>query len=105
MKLDLTKGLKVYVNASFAGDWNQAWNKEPSSVLSRTGLVIKYADCLIIWASKLQTEITLSTTDADYVALSHALREAIPLMNLLNEIKDSINIAGEEEAEFKCTVH
>eukprot|EP00957_Ditylum_brightwellii_P092459 7040778-Ditylum_brightwellii.AAC.1 len=37
----------------------------------------------------------LSTTEAEYVALS----------NLLNEIKDSINIAGEEKAEFKCTVH
>eukprot|EP00957_Ditylum_brightwellii_P076519 5816071-Ditylum_brightwellii.AAC.1 len=84
MKPDLTKGLEVYDDASFAGDWNQAWN------------------CPIVWTSKLQTEITLSTTEAEYVALSHALREAIPLINLLNEIKDSINIAREEKAEFKC---
>eukprot|EP00957_Ditylum_brightwellii_P023551 1777590-Ditylum_brightwellii.AAC.1 len=64
MKPDLTKGLEVYVDASFAGDWNQAWSEEASLVLSRTGFVIKYEDCPIIWASKLQTEITLSTTEA-----------------------------------------
>eukprot|EP00957_Ditylum_brightwellii_P168985 12862509-Ditylum_brightwellii.AAC.1 len=64
MKPDLTKGLEVYANASFVGDWNQAWSEEPSLVLSTAGFVIKYADCLIVWASKLQTEITLSTTEA-----------------------------------------
>eukprot|EP00957_Ditylum_brightwellii_P070064 5321255-Ditylum_brightwellii.AAC.1 len=64
MKPDLTKGLEVYVDASFVGDWNQAWSEEPSSVLLRTDFVIKYADCPIVWASKLQTEITLSTTEA-----------------------------------------
>jgi len=55
-------------------------------VLSRTGFIICYANCPIIWCSKLQTEIALSTAEAEYISLSHALREAIPIQNLAKEI-------------------
>ena len=44
----IEKSLEVFVDASFAGDWNSAWNEEPSSVMSRTGYVIKYGNCPII---------------------------------------------------------
>jgi hypothetical protein len=104
MRPDLSRGLEVYVDASFAGDWNQTWSEEPTSVLSRTGFMIKYANCPIVLTSKLQTEITLSTTESEYVALSHAMREAIPMMDLLNKIKESIRILGHDKAEFKCKV-
>ena len=40
-----------------------------------------------IWASKLQSQIALSTTEAEYLALSQALRDTIPVMELLQEIK------------------
>ena len=45
-----------------------------------------YAGCPITWSSKLQTEIALSTTEAEYIALSRAMREALPFMNLMQEI-------------------
>eukprot|EP00957_Ditylum_brightwellii_P177544 13523483-Ditylum_brightwellii.AAC.1 len=45
MRPDLRRGLEVYVDASFEGEWGQAWSDEPTSVLSRTGSVIKYANC------------------------------------------------------------
>eukprot|EP00957_Ditylum_brightwellii_P139859 10657204-Ditylum_brightwellii.AAC.1 len=32
------------------------------------------------------------------------MRETIPLMRLLNEVKGSVNISMNEKAEFKCTV-
>ena len=70
-----------------AGAWNTAWSEEPSSVMSRTGYVIKYTNCPIIWCSKLQTEIALSTTESEYIALSRSLRDAIPLMELLKELQ------------------
>ena len=35
----------------------------------------------------MQTLIALSTTEAEYIALSTALREVISLMHLLNELK------------------
>ena len=104
MKPDKNKGLEVYVDASFSGEWNESWSDEPSSVMSRTGYVIKYANCPIVWSSKLQTEITLSTTEAEYVALSQAMREVIPLINLLNEIKGSIRISSDSRPEFRCAV-
>ncbi len=36
----------------------------------------------------LQTEIALSTTEAEYVALSQAMRDVIPLLQLIEEIGD-----------------
>jgi hypothetical protein len=75
-----------WVDASFAGDWYQPDAMDnPLTAKSRTGYVIMYANCLILWASRIQTEIALSTTEAEYVALSQALREVIPLMNLIEE--------------------
>ena len=56
--------------------------------MSRTGFVIRYAGCPIGWCSKLQTEIALSTAEAEYIALSQALREVIPLMTLLQELNE-----------------
>ena len=53
------------------------------SHLSRTGYVIMYANCTIHWVSRLQTEIALSTAKAEYLALSQALRNVIPLTTLL----------------------
>jgi hypothetical protein len=53
---------------------------------SRTGYVIKYVGCPILWASKLQTEISLSSTESGYIALSQALREVTPIISLLKEL-------------------
>ena len=100
---DMTRGLEVYVDASFAGDWNNSWSEEPSSVMSRTGYIIKYPNCPIVWSSKLQTEITLSSTEAEYVALSQAMSEVTPLIKLLNEIKGSIRISEDSRPELRCT--
>jgi hypothetical protein len=50
--------------------------------------------CPIIWASKLQGETALSTTKAEYSACSEALRNVIPLMDLLEETTAlGINVA------------
>ena len=45
-----------------------------------------YAGCPLVWASKLQTEVALSTAESEYIALSTALREVIPAMNLMREL-------------------
>jgi Reverse transcriptase (RNA-dependent DNA polymerase)/GAG-pre-integrase domain len=79
----------VYVDASFTGDWdpeNADW--DPDTARSRTGYVILYASCPVIWASKLQSEIALSTTESEYLAISTATREVLPLMELIQEMKD-----------------
>ncbi|KAL7545779.1 hypothetical protein ACHAWF_009124 [Thalassiosira exigua] len=53
-----------------------------------------YANCPIYWVSKPQTEIALSTAEAEYIALSQALREIIPLMTLTKELAKALPIAS-----------
>ena len=85
---DPSRGLECYVDADFAGGWNKGDADDANSVMSRTGYVIMYSGCPILWCSKLQTEVALSTTAAEYIALSQALREVIPIMQLLKEINE-----------------
>ena len=85
-KPDASKGLECYVDADHAGGWAQNDPHDADNIYSRTGFVIKYANCPIFWSSKLQTEIALSTAEAEYIALSSALREVIPLITLLKEL-------------------
>jgi hypothetical protein len=85
-KVDKSKGLKVYADADFAGGWSVADSENAGNVLSTTGFVICYAVCPIVWCSKLQIKIALSTAEAEYIALSHALCETIPIQNLIKEI-------------------
>ena len=39
-----------------------------------------------MWSSKLQTEIALSTTEAEYIALSTMMRTLLPMRQLLTEV-------------------
>ncbi len=85
-KPDTTKGLECYVHADFAGGWSQANSDNAKNVLSRTGYIITYAGYPIHWVSCLQTEIALSTAEAEYIALSQSLRDVLPLISLLEEL-------------------
>ena len=68
---DRAKSLEVYADADFSGNWNKNTAEHDSSTAkSRTGYIILYAGCPIIWCSKLQTQVSLSTTEAEYVSLS-----------------------------------
>jgi hypothetical protein len=55
---------------------------------------------LIVWATRLQTVFALSTTEAKYIALSTALRNVIPMMDQLSELKDN-----SYDVQNKPTVH
>jgi hypothetical protein len=60
--------------------------------------------CPIQWSSKLQTEIALSTTEAEYIALSQAMRELLPLRRLLLEIALAMELPGVKDSVIKSTV-
>eukprot|EP00957_Ditylum_brightwellii_P176467 13438623-Ditylum_brightwellii.AAC.1 len=83
---DPSLGTQLFVDADFAGHWSKADADNPENVMSRTGFVIMYAGCPVLWQSKLQTKIALSTAEAEYIALSSAMREVVPFMNLLEEL-------------------
>ena len=101
---DLTQSLHCFVDADFAGGWSQADSENADNVLSRTGYVIMYADCPILWVSRLQTEIALSTAEAEYIALSQSLRDVIPLITLLKEI-NTVFPVHVKTPTFVCKVH
>jgi hypothetical protein len=94
LKADPSKSFEVHVDCDFAGNWvkDDAMN-DPSTAKSRTGYIISYGGCPVLWASKLQTEVVLSSTESEYVGLSESLRVTIVMMNLLAEMKSvGINI-------------
>jgi len=101
---DRSKGLECYVDANFAGGWTQANASNAENVLSRTGYVIMYASCPILWVSRLQTEIALSTAEAEYIALSQALCDVIPLITLLKEV-NTVFPVHVKSPTFVCKVH
>jgi hypothetical protein len=93
---------EVYADADFSGLWGAIDSSDPVSSKSRTGFVIMYSGCPIIWASQLQTEIALSTTEAEYLALSTALRNTIPMMRLVEELRDKLHLPMDTIPKVFC---
>ncbi len=61
---------------------------DPSTAKSQSRWIIVYAGCTVSWASKLQSQVALSSTEAEYIAMLQVLCDIIPIMNLLQEMKD-----------------
>ena len=59
-----------YPDADFAGLCGYEKTMDPVSVKSWTGFIITVAESPVLWQSKLQTETTLSTMEAEVVALA-----------------------------------
>ena len=97
------KAFECWADTDFCGNWDKNLAPDDSSTAkSRSGYFITYAGCPLLWASKLQTEIALSTTEAEYMSLSQALREVIPLMDLAQEVKDLGIGTGSEIPKIYC---
>jgi histone deacetylase 1/2 len=90
-----TLKLDCYVDADFAGLWGFEDGKDPSSARSRTGFVITMGSSPVMWASKMQTEIALSTMESEYIALSTAMRSLIPLRILHKQITEAMQLPME----------
>jgi len=96
----------VYVDADFAGGWGYEDPNDPVCVKSRTGFIIEVMGCGVQWSSKLQTNIATSTMEAEYTALSTALRTAIPFMEACRYVINSFrNSSTKSLVTFKTTVH
>ncbi len=86
---DPTKGVEIYPDSSFCQDWDpELAGQDMDTARSRYGFIITYTGVPLIWKSLLPTEICLSTTEAKLVGLSQSLRVAIPIINILNEMKE-----------------
>jgi hypothetical protein len=93
--------INCYVDADFAGLYGYEDDQDPVSVRSRTGYVLFIANCPLLWVSKLQTEVAASTMESEYVALSQAMRDLIPMRRLTKKLCDEI--FGENR--YKATMY
>ena len=104
LRPDFALSTQCFVDADFAGAWDKEDCTDPSSVYSHTGYVIMYTRCPILWVSRLQTEVELSTMEAEYIALSQAMRDLIPFMNLVNDVSQILNIKyNSPKVQYKST--
>ena len=83
---DIYNCIKCYVNSNFYGGWDQADSDNAETFMLRTVYVIMNAECPVLWCSKLQTKIALSTIEAGYIALIQVIRKVIAFMELMKEL-------------------
>ena len=67
-----------YVDSDFAGDLDRR--------RSLTGYVFTFASGAISWKAALQSKAVLSTTEAEYMAATEAVKEAIWLTGLVEDL-------------------
>ena len=79
-----------FVDVDFTGQWNVENPEDPLCVKSWTGYVLLVGNCPVQWVSKLQSEISVSMMEAEYISLSMAMQDLIPLQTLVDEVKDLI---------------
>lgn len=92
------------LDGDFAGLWGHELPTDVHAAKSRTGYVILLNNCPILWTSKLQQLIATSTMHAEYVALSTACRDVIPLRELVLELSNVYNLPTDKPT-IKSTVY
>ena len=76
--------LKAYSDADFAGD------KETR--ISVTGYVVYFMSVPVCWRSRGQKSVTLSTTEAEYVACSEVVKEVLFILQLLKHLQVELQL-------------
>jgi hypothetical protein len=71
-----------YADASYA---------EENDRKSRSAFVFMFCGVAILWYSKKQSVVALSSTEAEYYALGECVKEALWLRNILQELSISMN--------------
>ena len=91
-KCPKTLSLDCYVDADFASLYGRDPPESPTCVKSRTGYIISVGGCYVLCKSQLQTTIALSTSEAEYGALSQAMRAVIPIRETLLELIKTVDM-------------
>jgi hypothetical protein len=86
MKPNKSLSLDTSCDRDFAGVWHQEFAHLRDSCILRTDSIIVLAGVPVHWSSKLQTEISLSSTEDEYIAISQCCRELLPMRRTLKDI-------------------
>ena len=84
--------IDCYPDTDFAGMYGHEKPTDPACVKSRTGLIITFADCLVLWVSKLQQETALSTIKAEIISLAHNCCKLFPIIDMMNSLGEAIGL-------------
>lgn len=104
VKPDGTFDLKCWVNADFAGLYGREAYLNPKSVKYRYGCIITFGGVPVVWKSQLISEICSSTTHAEYVGLSNALRGMIPIRNLIVDTLGQLQLPMQSKPTMTCKI-
>ena len=99
-----TPQVDCYVDADFAGLYKRETDDNVNSARSRTGYMIMLGNCPLVWKSQLQSEITLSTLEAEYSVLSSSMRMVLTIKRLLVDICEVITLPRQIHTSFRCRV-
>ena len=61
-------------------------------------------NCPIMWTSRSQTEISLSTMESEYVAMSTTMRELIPLKRLIVVVSKAAGVKEKDTVDMLSNV-
>jgi hypothetical protein len=75
--------IDFHIDSYLAGLFGDEDGLKPICAKSRTGYVIIFFDVPIMWVSKMQTQIALSTMVADLIAIREIIKQII--LEVLNE--------------------
>ena len=64
---------------------------DPVGVKSKTVVLLTFGNVPILWSSKLQSDIALSTLEAEYIALSQGMRDLVSAWRLMAELGEKMN--------------
>lgn len=85
--------LKYFKDGSkLEGFVDSDWASDAIDRKSYTGFCFTMSGSVISWQSRKQTSVSLSSTEAEYTALSEAAREGVYLRNLLHEITGNLSV-------------
>ena len=70
----------------FQGFVDADWGGDLKDRKSTSGYLFKIFGCTVVWCSRKQNCVTLSSTEAEYIALAEAVTEATWIYNLLQDL-------------------
>ena len=96
--------IDCHVDADLAGNWNPKDPEDPNGVRSRTGYLLTFGGVPLLWKSKMQDCIALSTMESEYIACSMAMRSLVHIRALMAELCANFNLAYGDRVSTMSTV-
>ena len=96
--------LDTWCNTDFAGLYKCDPDTHPSSVKSHCAFIIFLSNGPLFWKTQLHSEITLSTTEAEYTTLSMCLWTLLPINHLLLQVTQALDVSPSRYAALHCHI-